>query len=67
MSVLAIAVSGCFHSNLAHSGECYNRCVENHLECNEATGYCERIPCPDGCPRGTTCDELADECVPAGW
>ena len=64
--LLAWMCNGC----VVHSGAldaCESRCGENHLECNAATGYCERIPCADGCPRGTTCDESTDECVLAGW
>ena len=59
--------SGCFHSNLAHEDACYNRCQENDMQCNRETGYCERIPCGGYCPRGTSCDAHADECVSESW
>jgi hypothetical protein len=67
--ILAAASAGCEGAIYGAAGAVYaaegcdRMCGENHLRCNPETGLCEPHPCDEGCPPGTVCDDLRDECV----
>lgn len=66
MATTAVALGAAAHER-AH-GRCVAACTPGHV-CNPATGFCDAIPCPNGCPAGQSCfsdSPAGPRCEPSG-